>query len=116
MRPTMRPGICRTCSSRQQRNPKYGPPEDRGIPSGCPSPQAMSAPLAPHSPGGARTLAASGFTNATASAPWACAQSVSASTPSITPKKFGCGTTSAAMSSPLCPSSAANEACPPFAQ
>ena len=45
MRPTMRPGICRTCSMRVVMKPKYGPPEDSGTPSGCPSPQTMSTPL-----------------------------------------------------------------------
>ena len=34
--------------------PKYGPPKDKGIPSGWPSPQAISTPqsFSPHSPGG----------------------------------------------------------------
>ena len=54
VRPTMRPGIWRTYSIRVVRKPAYGPPEDSGTPSGWQSPQAMSAPFAPHSPGGLR--------------------------------------------------------------
>ena len=75
VRPMMRPGICRTCSMRVAMKPKYGPPEDSGTPSGCPSPQAMSAPCAPHSPGGFSTASDVGFTTPITSAPFACAQS-----------------------------------------
>ena len=80
--------------------PKYGPPEDSGTPSGWPSPQTMSAPLAPHSPGGLSIASDIGFTTAITSMPASCAQSVSASTSSSAPKKFGCWITSAVMSSP----------------
>ena len=34
VRPTMRPGICRTCFCLQVMKPKYGPPDDSGTPSG----------------------------------------------------------------------------------
>ena len=61
VRPTMRPGIWRTCSWRVVMKPKYGPPEDSGTPSGWPSPQAMSAPFVPHSPGGFSSASAIGL-------------------------------------------------------
>src|SRR6185295_13232303 len=82
------------------RNPAYGPPEDSGTPSGWQSPQAMSAPFVPHSPGGLRRPSDVGFTEAMTMMLLACAQSVRASTSSSTPKKLGCWMTSAAMSSP----------------
>ena len=81
-------------------NPKYGPPEDSGTPSGWPSPQAMSAPRAPHSPGGRRSASETGFTTAITIMPISCARSVSSSTFSSVPKKFGCWITSAVTSWP----------------
>src|SRR5688572_12513997 len=111
----MRPGICRTCSMRVVMKPKYGPPEDSGTPSGCPSPQTMSTPLLPHSPGGFNTASEVGLTTAITSMPAACARSVSTSTSSSVPKKFGCWMTSAVMSSPLYLSSDATVRCPPRA-
>ena len=54
--------------------------------------------LSPHSPGGLSSASEIGLTTAMTSAPCACAQSVSASTSSSTPKKFGCWITSAVMS------------------
>ena len=47
-------------------------------------------PSSPHSPGGFSSASDIGFTTAITSAPFACAQSVSASTSSSMPKKFGC--------------------------
>ena len=61
MRPTIRPGICRTCSIRVVMKPKYGPPEDSGTPSGWPSPQTMSTPFVPHCPGGFSTASEVGI-------------------------------------------------------
>ena len=49
--------------------PKYGPPEDSGTPSGWPSPTAMSAPRAPHSPGGLSSASEVGLTTAITSMP-----------------------------------------------
>ncbi len=97
----MRPGIWRTCSVRVAMKPKYGPPEDSGTPSGCPSPTAMSAPSLPHWPGGFSTASEVGLTTPITSALFACAQSVAASTSSSVPKKFGCCSTTAVMSWPL---------------
>ncbi len=70
--PTSRPGIWRTSASVEARMPRYGPPYCGAIPSGWPSPAAMSAP---YSPGGARTASETGSTTATNSAPaaWASA-------------------------------------------
>ena len=76
MRPMMRPGIWRTCSGFVAMKPKYGPPDDSGTPSGWPSPQAMSAPFVPHSPGGFSTASDVGLTTPITSALFACAQSV----------------------------------------
>src|ERR1700733_7414446 len=74
VRPTMRPGICRTYSLRVVMKPKYGPPEDSGTPSGWPSPTAMSAPRVPHSPGGFSSASEGGLTTAMTSAWRSCAQ------------------------------------------
>ena len=94
--------------------PKYGPPDESGTPSGWPSPQAMSAPFAPHCPGGFSTASDSGFTAAITSMPASCAQSVSASTSSSEPKKFGCWITSAVMSWPRYFSRLATVVVPPL--
>ena len=67
--PTSRPGIWRTRASVQARMPRYGPPYWGGMPSGWPSPAAMSAP---YSPGGARTARETGSMTATNRAPAAC--------------------------------------------
>ena len=100
VRPTIRPGICRTCFCLQVMKPKYGPPDDSGTPSGWPSPQAMSAPSAPHCPGGLSSASDVGFTMPMSSAPCACAQSVSLSTSSSVPAKDGCCNTTATGSRP----------------
>ena len=68
--PTRRPGIWRTSASVEARMPRYGPPYCGAIPSGWPSPAAMSAPYAP---GGARTARLTGSMTATNRAPAACA-------------------------------------------
>ena len=47
--PAIRPGMRRICSSVAQKKPNEGPPKSSRLPSGWPSPRAMSAP---HSPGG----------------------------------------------------------------
>ena len=44
--PTSRPGMLRTYLSSDANIPSPGPPKDCGMPRLCPSPQAMSAPLA----------------------------------------------------------------------
>ena len=44
--------------------PKSGPPEHSGTPSGWPSPTTMSAPPAPHSPGGFKSASEVGLTQA----------------------------------------------------
>ena len=71
MTPTRRPGIWRTSASVHATMPRYGPPKLSGIPSGWPSPAAMSAP---YSPGGARTASDTGSITDTNSAPAAWAR------------------------------------------
>ncbi len=70
--------------------PKYGPPDDSGTPSGWPSPTAISTPSNAPLPGGFSMPSDVGFTDAMTKMSRARAQSVSASTSSSTPKKFGC--------------------------
>ena len=84
--PTSRPGIWRTSASVEARIPRYGPPYCGAIPSGWPSPAAMSAPYAP---GGARTARLTGSMTATNSAPAACASSPIAGIGSSRPRKLG---------------------------
>ena len=108
----MRPGIWRTYSMRVVRKPAYGPPDDSGTPSGWQSPQAMSAPFVPHSPGGLRMPSDVGFTDAMTMMLCACAQSVIASTSSSWPKKFGCWMTMAVTSSPSYFARSATESVP----
>src|SRR3990170_4255764 len=67
--PTSRPGIWRISASVVASTPRYGPPYIGAMPSGWPSPAAMSAPYAP---GGASTASETGSTTATKRAPAAC--------------------------------------------
>ena len=64
--PTMRPGICRLCSSVVARNAACGPPKPIGTPKRCDEPTAMSAPI---SPGERSSASASRSVATTASAP-----------------------------------------------
>ncbi len=86
--------------SLQVMKPKYGPPDDSGTPSGCPSPKAISAPPSPQLPGAFSNASDVGLTIATTNAPCACAQSVSRSTSSRVPGNVGCCSTSATGSRP----------------
>ena len=86
VRPTSRPGIWRTSASVAARMPRYGPPYCGAMPSGWPSPAAMSAP---YSPGGARTASETGSTTATKSAPAACARRPISAIGSRMPKALG---------------------------
>ena len=74
------------CSSVAQKNPNDGPPKSSRLPSGWPSPTAMSTP---HSPGGRRTPSVIASTATTSSAPRSFAAAPSASTSSTAPRKFG---------------------------
>ena len=84
--PTRRPGIWRTSASVEARIPRYGPPYCGAIPSGWPSPAAMSAPYAP---GGSRTARLTGSMTATNSAPAACARRPISGIGSSRPRKSG---------------------------
>ena len=84
--PTSRPGIWRTSASVEARIPRYGPPYCGAMPSGWPSPAAMSAPYAP---GGARTARETGSMTATNSAPAAWASRPISGIGSSSPRKSG---------------------------
>ena len=81
-----RPGIWRTRSDFAASRPRYGPPYWRAMPSGCPSPTAMSAS---YSPGGARTASEIGSTTATNRAPAAWARRDASAIGSRIPNAFG---------------------------
>ena len=73
--------------------PRYGPPYWSGMPSGCPSPAAMSAP---YSPGGASTASDTGSMTLTNRAPAACARRPTSGMSSSRPRMLGCATTTPA--------------------
>ena len=75
--------------------PRYGPPKAIGLPSDCPSATTMSAP---YSPGRFRIPRLIGSTLTVSMAPLACTIFEIASTSSRAPKKFGCCTSTLAVS------------------
>ena len=77
--------------------PRPGPPKFMALPSAWPSPTTMSAPSLP---GASSSPSETGSATTTKSAPAACASSATAGRSSSAPKKLGCCTTTAAVSSP----------------
>ena len=102
--PAIRPGMRRISASVPQKKPTEGPPKSSRLPSGWPSPRAMSAP---HSPGGLRMPRVIGSTATTSSAPCSLAAAPSASTSSTAPRKLGLCRKTAAVSPSTAAASAA---------
>jgi hypothetical protein len=103
--PTRRPGRLRTKAVRVAMKPRWGPPKPIGTPKLWASPQTMSAPSAP----GGRSSASesASLTTTTSFAPCARAAAAAADTSSIEPQKFGCCSTTQAVSASTSPASGA---------
>ncbi len=86
--------MLRTKRSRVAKRPKYGPPNDSGMPKLCPSATATSAPSAP----GERRMPSASASAVTlmGMAPTACVIAAIAPRSSTIPKKFGYPTTTPA--------------------
>ncbi len=109
--PTSRPGICRRNFSLHAITPQYGPPNPTGTPKLCASSDTMSA-----SRGGFTTPSETASAIETISrAPFRCTTSAMPEMSSITPKKFGDCTSTAAVSSWMEASSACRSTRPVFA-
>ena len=112
-RPSSPPRCGRACGAGRPaaaaKKPNDGPPKSSRLPSGWPSPTAMSTPK---SPGGRRTPSVIGSTWTISSAPVSLAIGASASRSSTAPRKFGWARNTAAMSSPIAARSASASVTP----
>ena len=105
----MRPGILRMKRSSAAKKPNDGPPKSSRLPSVWPSPTHTSTPS---SPGGFRIPSGIGSAAHTITAPVRLPASDSAPRSSTVPRKFGCWTNTAAVSSSTAAASASRSVAP----